>query len=193
MQFIGIDPGGTVAMGWCVLTVHNGDVRIKSGTCTGVDRCMDSMISNIDGQPRSAGIDAPLYWTQGGDRVADRRIRSAVTAKGGRGGTVAHVNSLRGACLVQGIFAAVAVAQRWPSIKVTEAHPKALIRLRPQVMDFFGQHVFVNEHERDAALGAYTARAYYDEAPGWVDWIQRETDPFRPSGRGVAYWFPECL
>ncbi|WP_102945974.1 DUF429 domain-containing protein [Stenotrophomonas sp. VV52] len=192
IQFVGIDPGGELAMGWCVMTVHDAGVRLDSGICTGADTCLGSIASHVEGPPAAVGIDAPLYSTYDGDRVSDRRIRAAVAFAGGSGGTVNHVNSLRGACLVQGILAAVAIAQRWPSTRVTDSHPKALLRVWPEADAFVSKYPFRTDHERDAALGAYAAKAYYDQSPGWVDWITRENKLFLPSGRPVAYWFPEC-
>ena len=192
IQFVGSDPGGESAMGWCVMTVRDADVRLDTGTCTGADTCLNMIASCVDGSPVAVGIDAPLYWTYDGDRVSDCRIRAAVATAGGSSGTVNHVNSLRGACLVQGILAAVAIAQRWPSTRVTEAHPKALLRVWPEADAFVSKHPFRTDHERDAALGAYAAKAYHEHSPGWVDWISRENNVFLPSGRPVAYWFPEC-
>ncbi|UKE47618.1 DUF429 domain-containing protein [Xanthomonas cerealis] len=191
-QFVGIDPGGLSAMGWCVMTVRDADVRLDTGICTGAETCINLIASCVDRLPVAVGIDAPLYWAYDGDRVSDRRIRAAVASVGGSGGTINHVNSLRAACLVQGILAAVAIAQRWPSTRVTESHPKALLRIWPEANAFVSKHTFRTDHERDAALGAYAAKAYYEQSPGWVDWIARENNVFLPSGRPVAYWFPEC-
>ena len=180
-------------MGWCALTVDaTGSQRIENGVCTGVERCIEEVSRHIQGAPAGAGIDAPLYWVRKGDRISDKRIRGAVVAAGGQSGTVSHVNSLRGACLVQGVLAAVMLSQRWPSITVTEAHPKALLRVWQDAHEFVAAHSFPTEHERDAALGAYAARAYRERRSGWVDWFTRETDPFVPGPYRVAYWFPEC-
>jgi len=44
-------------------------------------------------------------------------------------GTVQAVNSLRGACLVQGILTAILLRQRVPEIHVSESHPKAVLWL----------------------------------------------------------------
>lgn len=192
MQFIGIDPGGERAMGWCVLTTHATSVGFQSGCCTGIRSCFASIAQHLDEQPAAVGIDAPLYWTQHGDRLSDQRIRRAVLAAGGVNGTVAHVNSLRGACLVQGVLAAVEARKIWRSVPVTEAHPKALLRISVDAKEFIRERSFPSDHERDAALGAFAALAYYSKSSGWVDWFRRETDPFVPSGANVAYWFPEC-
>ncbi len=192
IQFVGIDPGGVSSMGWCVMTVQGAAIQLACGTCTGVESCLDLIASRLAKAPAAVGIDAPLYWVYYGDRIADRRIRSAVTAAGGASGTVSHVNSLRGACLVQGVLSVAAIAKRWPSARVTESHPKALLRVWPEAAAFISGWSFGTKHERDAALGAYAAKAFYERSLGWVDWITRESNVFLPGGQSVAYWFPEC-
>lgn len=61
-QFIGIDPGGRNAMGWCVLTTDEAnEERWQSGVCDGANECLDAISQHLQGSPISAGIDAPLY------------------------------------------------------------------------------------------------------------------------------------
>jgi len=192
-QFIGIDPGGEDATGWCVLGAEGAKpIEVITGVCTGVSECFSAVRAHINGEPFSIGIDAPLFWTASGDRLSDRRIRSAVVSAGGKSGTVSHVNSLRGACLVQGVLAAATAANIWPLIKITEAHPKALLRLWPEAGEFVRGYQFRSEHERDAALGAYSALAFFERRQGWIDWASREKDFYVPGAYVPAYWFPEC-
>jgi hypothetical protein len=165
-------------------------VTVESGCCTGAEQALSNVASRIHEEPRAAVIDAPLYWVRQGDRVADAAIRRSVRIHGGQGGTVAHVNSLRGACLVQGVLSVVVLRERWPAIAITEAHPKALVRVSAEAQDFISRYQFTTQHARDAALGAYSALAFDERWPGWQDWQTREHNPFFPSGGPIAYWFP---
>ena len=123
--------------------------------------------------------------------MSDQKIRKAVSKAGGSSSTVGHVNSLRGACLVQGVLSVVALVEKWPNIVITESHPKALLSVWPQAVDFTKKFHFHNEHERDAALGVYAAFASIARLTGWVDWVSMEKNIFVPSGGDVSYWFPQ--
>jgi hypothetical protein len=115
-----------------------------------------------------------------------------VVAAGGQSGTVSSVNSLRGACVVQGILTARIAAAKWDNTLITEAHPKALLRLYADAASFVGQHVAATatEHERDAALSAYSAWAAATKRHGWRNIVVDENAPFFPGGNPVTYWFP---
>lgn len=191
--FIGIDPGGVKAFGWCVMDASLPVLsvsRIVTGTCSGISEAIPEIERICETQPIGAGIDAPLYWAQAGERKSDQKIRKAVAKAGGSSSTVSHVNSLRGACLVQGVLSAVGLAEKWPQIAITESHPKALLSVWPGAVKFVRQFEFSTDHERDAALGAYTAFAFLSQWPQWVDWVELEESCFIPSGGKVAYWFP---
>lgn len=191
--FIGIDPGGKAAFGWCVMEVGGAQSEIKNlktGTESQVGEVIKAVARQSPGAPIGAGVDAPLFWSRNGERQSDQRIRKAVAKAGGRAATVGHVNSLRGACLVQGILATVALTERWPEILITESHPKALLAVWADARQFVRQHAFHNDHERDAALGAYAALAGWRKLPGWKNWFDVEDNPFVPSCSRVAYWFP---
>lgn len=191
--YIGIDPGGIGAFGWCVIgTQARGELEVlASGTCSEVSQVICSISQHTKDEPSSAGIDAPLYWVLGKERVSDRRIRRMVMQNGGRSATVGHVNSLRGACLVQGILSAVALRNRWPDISITETHPKALLAVWPAISEHVKSRQFATEHERDAFLGAYAAWYSTESRNEWVNWLKEEDDEvFLPSGFEVAYWFP---
>jgi hypothetical protein len=168
-------------------------MAIKSLNCGVTSNACDA-VTNIANHcvetPAAAGIDAPLYWVRKGDRISDKGIRRAVVRAGGHSATVAHVNSLRGACLVQGVLAAESLAQRWPSIRITESHPKALLLVCADAKQFIAELSFRNDHERDAALGAYAALAMCHSLPGWKNWVHSEQDTFVPSAGKIDYWFP---
>jgi hypothetical protein len=91
-----------------------------------------------------------------------------------------------------------------PGVRITEAHPKALLWLIKvasadrRVLDVTMRHVAefitcsleeLSEHERDAALGALTAWAMVYAAPRWRDISLEEKDAFVPVPP-VEYWMP---
>jgi len=193
--FLGFDPGGISSFGWAAL--HLGEAGEFVSLTTGVTSSAPDAVRNA-GQsagsaPTGVGIDAPLFWVQEGDRRADSHIRNRVVAAGGHAGTVNSVNSLRGACLVQGILTARLVADLWPSAIVTEAHPKALLRLYAEAERFVTEHLppICEEHERDAALAAVAAWAAVTVSSSWCNLVLSEVAPFFPGGREVSYWFPK--
>jgi hypothetical protein len=109
---IGFDPGGQNAFGWAVLACSDNQLTfIASGVCSNARDSLNGAAGKCPSDPIAVGIDAPLIWSESGDRQCDRFVRGAVlrkTAATGRraGSTVSHVNSLRGACLVQGVLVA---------------------------------------------------------------------------------------
>jgi len=183
---IGLDPGGADAFGWCVATDTGAlPLRVrKFGVADDAAGALASAVAELqDENPVAVGIDAPLFWTTDGDRAVDAYVRSRICALGASGGTVGHVNSLRGACLVQGMLAAVLGGERFAGLRVTESHPKALLWLlgmanrntQPRLVTgaalrdhiaFEGQREPL-EHERDAALGALSAWAMMTGATAW--------------------------
>lgn len=193
--FVGIDPGGKNAFGWCLLARYeDGSCAVLSqGTASSAQQALSYVFSVCPEAPVAAGIDAPLYWSSREERQSDRRIRRAVLEAGGHSATVAHINSLRGACLVQGVLAAAGLGKRWPNTRVTESHPKALLHVWPKASEFLRLRSTASgsEHERDALLGAYSALQYESQCSGWKDWVLEEDEPYFPSGNKVAYWFPE--
>lgn len=163
MVCYGFDPGGKDAFGWAALEVGatGRAARVETGLARDARSAVSRAYHAVEHPPTGAGIDAPLFWVPSGDRHADATVRKAVCANGGKGGTVGHVNSLRGACLVQGTLAAHEVATQWPEAPVTEAHPKALMHAWPLLADFLRQHLPApkSAHERDAVIAAYSAWA----------------------------------
>jgi hypothetical protein len=154
----------------------------------------------------AAGIDSPLFWAPGSERRADRTIRDALRRLGAPHvlGTVQQVNSLRGACLVQGIITAHLLRKRVPAIPITESHPKALLWLLKvatehcPVAEVGMSHLrafitceadTLSEHERDAALGAVAAWAMMTKQANWRDLFENEDEPFVPVSP-VEYWMP---
>lgn len=196
MNVLGLDPGGLNSFGWASLHIDElgAPIALKTGISSSAPAALNevSRAAGVDVVPMAIGIDAPLFWVTEGDRKADARIRQLVCAAGGHSGNVGHVNSLRGACLVQGIIAARLVADLWPRATVTETHPKALLRIHPAASEFLARYLPVapTEHERDAALAAFAAWAATAHFAGWHDLLLDEINPFFPGGYEVSYWFP---
>lgn len=134
------------------------------------------------------------------------RGRSPIKSAGApnAGGTVQQVNSLRGACITQGVVAAHLLRRAVPGVRITEAHPKALLWLinvasaDRRVMGVTMEHLaeFIScelaalcEHERDAALGALGAWAMASVAAGWRDIAVQDPDAVVPVPP-VEYWMP---
>lgn len=206
---LGFDPGGDGAFGWAVCEFSPQlPLRVlATGTAPHAQSAVAAALGhNLESEVIAAGIDSPLCWAPNGDRLADRRLRRALVRAGcsTAPGTVQHVNSLRGACLVQGVMAAHLLRQSNPSILISEAHPKAALWLmglastdhpiRAIVMaDIPGLHANIlppTEHERDAAIGALSGWAAATCPPGWVDLFAAEPESFSPAGR-VSYFMPD--
>ena len=194
MYAVGFDPGGDKAFGWAIVALLNSRIAVHAaGTCSGARAAVERAAESIPEMPAAIGVDAPLFWVADGDRNADVFVRKAVCAAGGSSGTVSHVNSLRGACLVQGVQAARLAHERWPSAVITEAHPKALLLAFARAREVHAQieSRVRTEHERDAVIAAYSGLALASSEPGWHDLVTLDREPYFPGGRRVTYWFPK--
>lgn len=196
MITIGFDPGGKDKFGWAALCSEGDTPQIvASGTCDDARSAVDAVKAAIQSEPAAIGVDAPLSWAYSGDRKADAAVRKLVAAKHGQSATVIHVNSLRGACLVQGILVARLARDLWPNAQVTEAHPKAQLKVCMRTQKFVTSIAASlrrgTEDERDAAIAAYAALALAKRTVGWRNLVDDEPDAFFPTGAPVSYWFPE--
>lgn len=208
MRLLCLDPGGEDGFGWCVAQASDRlpltiiDAGVAGNAHEAIANALDAASGPVD--VSGVGIDSPMFWVANGDRKVDHLIRAAIRRLGARNasGTVQHVNSLRGACLTQGVMAAHLIRQRGPNIPVTETHPKALLWLlgvyasfQPPVrikdLSRFAVAGFdvLSEHERDAALGALGAWAMVTGATDWIDLFPLEASPFAPVSP-VQYWMP---
>ncbi|MEO8275813.1 MAG: hypothetical protein ABI639_06305 [Thermoanaerobaculia bacterium] len=99
--------------------------------------------------------------------MADQWIRKTY---GLSGGEVQTANSLRGAALVQGAMFATRIRDRFPSVPITEAHPKVVMKvLRAKTWARFARQFSVvapprpsSDHERDATISAVSAREGFE-------------------------------
>jgi hypothetical protein len=196
LHVVGFDPGGDQAFGWAALSWDEGQVaRFVSGTCSNAPDALHAARVSIPCEPAAFAVDAPLFWIPSADRKADQLIRKMVCAAGGSSGTVSHVNSLRGACLVQGVLVARMAAQAWPEAIISEAHPKALLQVSSAARAFANAVLkhSSTEHERDAGLAAFTALNLMTDSTGWHDLVKLEQDHYFPAGNPVAFWFPQYI
>ena len=207
---LGFDPGGEKQFGWCVASgAADGKLVLRSnGTASHAAGAVEMALREAQkcGVIAAAAIDSPLFWNLSGDRRADMTVRAAMRRIGAvnLGGTVQHVNSLRGACLAQGMMAAHILRDKMPSLRLTESHPKALLWLlevaTPQrpVREIRIDHLdkFIQcdssalcEHERDAAVGAFAAWAMLNQRSGWRNLYTDEDGVFAPVSP-IEYWMP---
>ena len=179
---LGFDPGGEGRFGWSICSVEDDELQrpLEMGLADDAEDALDQVKKTINSSGLSgrahvlaAGIDAPLFWGRRGKREVDDVLRRAL--RDGMfptpSGTVQQVNSLRGACLVQGVLLARYLSDWNPGLPTTEAHPKALLHL----LRDSGRNDMTNlarliegpqrsEHERDATLSAIGAWAMYRRA-----------------------------
>ena len=205
---LGFDPGGAGNFGWSECGVASDHLQrpLKTGLADDawdalnqVKDAIRSSSSRADPRILAAGIDAPLFWGRRGNRAIDAILRQALKRSKfpTPGGTVQQVNSLRGACMVQGVLLAKYLREWDPQLPITEAHPKALQHLlrhsgQPEMTELarLTEGLEDREHERDATLSAIGAWAMYKKLPGWRDIYDQECRPVQLFDTPVAYWMP---
>lgn len=189
---LGLDPGGAGNFGWCITqyTDYMPTIPITCGLANNAQQAIYNALAAIpEGDDLVAvGIDAPLFWSKTGSRNADLTVRYAIKQAGAphASGTVQDVNSLRGACLIQGMLAALELREKFPKLLITEAHPKALRWLLPSLVDIEAR----SEHERDAILATVSAWAAFNRPKDWEDLFIHEENAFTPISMPVLYMMP---
>lgn len=211
--YVGFDPGGDSRFGWAVCSAEGNILRLLAAGQAG--HATEAVAKALSASPSGwivtgAGIDAPLFWAEDGGRDVDGLVRRAIRRLGAPnpGGTVQHFNSLRGACLVQGVLTAKLLHEQLPHVVITESHPKALLYLlgiagatkSTTAITLADLSRFVicdsdkaSEHERDAVLAAITAFAQKIKPDGWINLFERERKPIIPFDYQVSYWMPWSL
>lgn len=214
---LGFDPGGAKGdhFGWAVLLCASLPPLevLASGNRANAREAVHAALRQVNG-PRSriaaAAIDAPLSWVAHDGRQVDKIVRLSVVAAGcsTAAGTVQHVNSLQGACLVGGMMAALELRRQMPNLLISEAHPKALLWLLGpanrapllpgqgklgHMRDWltFASASAISEHERDAAIGGLSAWAMVYHPHGWADLYCDEDDLYSPVASNLGYWMPK--
>jgi len=211
---LGFDPGGAEGFGWSIAEATPSlPLQIRAtGVADSSQNAYRDVVSRLnEGEAvLAAGIDAPLFWASGGDRNVDRIIRNELRVLGARspGGTVQSVNSLRGACLVQGIMIGVQLRAKYHALPITESHPKALLWLlrlasrqhHPAGISLYSipqlkasNLIGGTDHERDAAIATLSAWAMINKPKGWRNLFAAEQQPFSPIEAPLAYWMSEVV
>jgi len=208
--YLGFDPGGQKNFGWAVCSSMGSSLEvIATGVADHARGAVDAAIASMPEKAEAigAGIDAPLFWVEDGKRSIDKAIRNAIKRLGAPfpQGTVQQVNSLRGACLVQGVVVAKLLREHFHDIGITESHPKALLYLlgitdqhrspADVTIGDLSSYVIAREkqvtsHERDAVLGSVSSWAQHKQLEGWKDLYREEKDPISPFGYKPSYWMP---
>lgn len=188
----GFDPGGKGKFGWCIARPSPWGI-IKAGVA---DHAVDAFckvkkaVVEQSGKLVAAGIDAPLYWPYTGQsRESDKYIRQQIDSKGAEG-TVLAVNSLRGACLAQGIMIAEIIEKEYssPACHITETHPKALLAVCPELKELvIGDE---NEHERDAIISAWAAAQSISNNGRNLYCCENKAAIYRNFLKETCYWWP---
>ena len=203
---LGFDPGGRNNFGWSVCVAEGSELRYcKSGVADNAQAVMQAFQLPTSTKVEAAGIDAPMFWSSRGNRFVDDTIRKKLRGrmlpkcKGfpTKGGKVLQVNSLRGGALAQGLLLGKYLLKTYPNLKITEAHPTALLRLL-NVRRFKSQLDLLceliedlpNEHQRDATIAAFAAWSMRQKKEGWRDLYADEPCPVKPFGTPVSYWMP---
>ena len=193
--WVGADPGGIGNFGLAFLCEDGG---VECATVSSVKEAIEKIEQK--GNPLGLGIDAPMWWSskEGGGRKVDKRLRKAY---GLHPGTVQSVNSLQGAVLAGGALLAFETRQKHSTIRITESHPKALLKAcYDDDWEKFANKYKIsdgccgNEHERDAIISAICAREGFEKR--WnidlsQDRYQTEQNPEKYWLAPINYFWPE--
>jgi predicted nuclease with RNAse H fold len=194
--WIGADPGGAGHFGVCLLY---GDRRVAVANADCADEAVAFVRKHLQREPCGAGVDSPLWWSSGrsGDRYVDQWLRNRYRLSGGQ---VQAANSLRGAALVQGVMFVARMRETYPSLRVTESHPKALLKAcYDNSWNTFAAHHGVQwevttEDARDAIIAAVAAREGF--SGHWQNDLAEirdagEQDPKKYWLGPVSYFWPD--
>ena len=218
---LGFDPGGENAFGWSVCKFDGDETAfLRAGVANDHQeaRCaVEKKLCQLREQYGNlevlgAGIDAPLLWSKKRHRNIECLIREELgktTFQGDVNKTVQHVNSLRGACTVQGVLLATRLHDEYPKAKITEAHPRALryllrhrdahLQLEELLSDLKEGRKNAStkakcerfNHKLDATTAAYAAWASHREPDGWSNLYCLEPDLEQPfCTPDIEYWMP---
>jgi predicted nuclease with RNAse H fold len=153
---VGFDPGGKRSFGWCIAKFDKKvplDI-LKTGCCDHAQQAI-GMVKEYCEEKKyhvlAAGVDAPLTWPKERNRKIDEFLKNHVD--GEFKSSIMHVNSLQGACLIQGIKIAKLLNEQFEGIQISESHPAVIRALLSIAKDK------QKEHEKDAALCCLSAWA----------------------------------
>ena len=209
MSFIlGFDPGGANNFGWSICQVVDGNLNppLQTGLANHAMHAVQAVQGALPNNANilAAGIDAPLLWSNAGNRDLDQQLRNALNALNNNPFPIPRVialNALWGAVTVQGVLVAMHLNQAWPGLVLSESHPRALRCLLndgryPQTAAMVA-HLTAGlaDHELDATLAAVSAwAAIYQNQPGggWQNLYARGQGQglVAPFGINASYWMP---
>ena len=208
---LGFDPGGEGKsqgdFGWSICDTISGTLRppfetgLAKNAWDALCKVKDALKRHHpNGHPPvlAAGIDAPLFWNPQGKRTVDSYLKE-VLKPFGMDRSVIQINSLRGACLAQGLLVGRHLRETWPLLPMTEAHPTVMLRLlhlarQSESADMADQIIEgLDDHQRDATLAAAAAWAMLHQAPGWCDLYIRERCPVKLLDPPIGYWMPQSI
>lgn len=191
--YLGFDPGGEGRFGWCVARESTGGVlpliTLAVGVADHAKQAIEEALHHAPlGEPLlAAAIDAPLTWSRGAGRRVDHLLRQQIRDAGAKSaeGTVQHVNSLRGACVTQGMMAAVLLREKYAGLPLSEAHPKAWLYLSGS-----GAGSPEGQDERDATNACLSAWAMVRQPPDWHNLylVSKDTETYSLLNPAPAYW-----
>ena len=203
---LGFDPGGGGNFGWSICPVVGGQLipPPQTGLANHAMHAIQSLQQALPNNANilAAGIDAPLLWSNAGNRNVDGILRGALGALENNPfpiPSVLAVNSLWGSVTVQGVLVAHHVAVAWPGVVLTESHPRALRCLlhahgQPATVNMVDQLTAgLDDHQLDATLAAVSAwAAIYQNQPGtgWQNLYQQEPGLVGPFDLDASYWMP---
>jgi len=135
--YLGFDPGGDGRFGWAVVQESAPGALplavLATDCASSAKTALQSALDEVppDESILAVGIDAPLVWSRGEGREVDNLLRRQIREKGctAAGGTVQHVNSLRGGCVAQGMMTALLLREMDAGLPLSESHPKAWLWL----------------------------------------------------------------
>lgn len=135
---LGFDPGGKGAFGWSVCLAQDGCLEKRLGACVADDAlsARDAVKRFVEENPAAkglhvlaAGVDAPMFWGEQGNRKVDEYLVCKLRDTGFNTLSIIKVNSLRGAALVQGVLLGKYLLEVWDGLPITESHPRVVLHL----------------------------------------------------------------
>lgn len=205
--YLGYDPVGKGRFAAVALREvgHSVD-QVRGSIVSSVSEAL-AFATDLGGRVVAAAIDAPLTWSTrpGGWRRVDEELRRRHRRHQGK---VVAPNSLMGAVAVQGPALAMALAERFTDIVISEAHPKlACVALGVpldedpqsraasvfQAMHMEGALRRCTDDVVDGLVAACTAWAAHAKPSGWADLLRELEDPellYPVAKERLVYYFP---
>ena len=206
MDFIlRFDPGGRNRFGWSLCQTAGNELwRSKTGWADAAQDAIDqgkgaikALADATSGNPRilAAGIAAPMFWSNPGNRVVDEIIRKTLVANGFPSGKqVAPFSPLMpyGALARRRAFCGQVSPRNlqledYRDVSYSIALLATGFRQVGTIISLIGG---LNDHEHDATIAGFAAWSMLKPPPGWRDLYQEEPSPVRPFDTPAGYRMP---